>query len=88
MENEIMDMQNEEVVMTNEETEENKGFGTIGKIVAGIVIAGLGAGAIIYKNRDKFDERKARRLEKKGYVVYRPDEVQNDIVEVEDDEEE
>ena len=87
MENEIMEMQNEEVVEVYEESEEKKGFGTIGKIALGIgILMGIG-GTIIYKNRDKFDERRARRLEKKGYVVYRPDEAQSDIAEVEDEEE-
>lgn len=39
-----------------------------------IVAAGVGAiGALLYKNRAKLEERKIKRWEKKGYVIYKPE---------------
>lgn len=42
----------------------------LGKIILGAVI---GAGAmLVYKNKSKFEERRIRKLEKKGYKITKP----------------
>lgn len=48
---------------------------TDGKKIAGIVIGAVAVGvaALIYKNRKKFESWQIKRLEKKGYVVYKPE---------------
>ena len=90
MENEIMEMHNEvEFVEVNEEPEETTGNGLLGKIVAGAVVVAIGAGALIYKNRNKLEERRIKKLEKKGYVIMTTDEymAQLDVAETEETEE-
>ena len=80
------EIENTEMVEINEETE-NSGIGTVVKIVAGVVITGLGI--LAYKNRHKLEERQIRKLEKKGYLVVRPEDempVEAYSEEVEDDE--
>jgi hypothetical protein len=52
----------------------------IGKILIGAGIAG--ATILAVKGRDKIEKINVRRLEKKGYVVYKP---MDDIPECEDD---
>ena len=64
----------------NEETEvyvepETSGKGTFGKIAIGAsILGGLGAiAAFIYKkNRKSIEERRIRKLERKGYIIQRP----------------
>ena len=57
----------------------SKGIG--GKIGVGVGLAALGAvGALVWKNRAKFEERKIKKLEKKGYVVLK----EEDVVEIEE----
>ena len=57
------------------ETSDN---GFVGKIVVGAVIVAVGAAAaFVYKNRAKFEERQIRRLEKKGYLISRPEDDAN-----------
>lgn len=83
-------MTNEEMVMHDEietkedvvnydnfDYEEEKGSsGIAGAVVKGILAAAVvGGGALIYKNRQKLEERKIKKLEKKGYVIYKPTEV-------------
>lgn len=67
----------------NLETSDN---GLVGKIVIGAVIVAVGAtAAFVYKNRAKFEERQIRRLEKKGYLISRPEEnADNNVVSVDD----
>lgn len=54
---------------------ESKGSGlSFGKIaLIGTAIAATAA-AVIYKNRDKIEARRIKKLRKKGYVVYRTEE--------------
>lgn len=73
MKDEIMD---ETVVDESMEPCEESGDGVslfaVG--VAMIVAVGVGAiGALLYKNRAKLEERKIKRWEKKGCVVYKPE---------------
>lgn len=57
-----------------------------GKLVAGLALVGIAVlGGIAYKCKDKLTERQIKKLEKKGYVVYREDEVE--IHEAEDEDE-
>lgn len=71
-ENEIMDEvmdENEEVRVIPEETA-NDG---LVKIVVGVgLIVVAGVGALVYKNRGKLDEWRIKKLEKKGYRIYKP----------------
>lgn len=50
----------------------SSGNGIVGKLVVGAVVVGAGVAALLYKNRAKLEERRVRKLEKKGYVIYRP----------------
>lgn len=76
MENEIMEtneLENTEVI---EDYESECTGGGLGKLVAGIgVVAVAGLAAFAYKNKAKLEERKIERLRKKGYVIYRAEEV-------------
>lgn len=82
-ENVIMNEVTEEV-MTNVEVpeiQEGKGIGTI---VVGIgLAAAAGVGAWLYKNRNKLEERKIKRLEKKGYIVVKSEDLNKNVEEVE-----
>ena len=64
MNNEVM---NETMEMAMEPVANTGGFG---KFVAGavVVLAGVG-GALLYKNRNKLEERRIKKLEKKGYII-------------------
>lgn len=76
----LEEMENTEVIELDDELETSNG-GILGKIVVGTVIAAVGAGAaLLYKNRGKLDEHRIKKLEKKGYAVYKID----DTVELED----
>lgn len=85
MENEeIMTTNNEDLEVTYLEPEEIEEGGSIGKIVAvgaGIVAAGAGIALAVKKLGPKFTERKIKSLEKKGYRVFKEDDIQ-DVVEV------
>lgn len=59
--------------------------GGLGKIMLAVGALGIAAlGGIIYKNKDKIEARKVEKLRKKGYVIYKEDEVQA-IVQVDDE---
>lgn len=47
----------------------------VGVVIALAAAAVIGIGAIIMKRKGKFDEWRIKRLEKKGYVVLKPDQV-------------
>lgn len=81
MNEEMVTIENAEVVEVYEEAEK-AGSGIIGKVILGLVAVGIGAGALVYKNRDKIEERRIRKLEKKGYVISRPE--QNDVADSEE----
>lgn len=72
------EMENTEVSTINDDFE-TSGGGIAGKIVVGtLAVAAVGAGAaLLCKNKvkTKIEERRIKKLEKKGYVVYKPDEV-------------
>lgn len=72
-----------EVYDEEPETSSKRGFGAL---ALGAVLVG-GAAALLYKNRNKLEERKIRKLEKKGYIVTRPDEAVNVEAEFEENEE-
>lgn len=66
-----------------------EGSGVVGvaaAIVGAVIAVGAGIGALIYKNRDKIDERRINILRKKGYTVYKDENVVE--VEFEDSDEE
>lgn len=72
--NNYEEMEDIEAVEVDEETETSRN-GIVGKLIVGAVVAvAAGAGALIYKNRAKLREIQIRNLEKKGYIVSRPDE--------------
>lgn len=78
MENEIMEIENEEM-MVHEEPEKT-GNGMVGKIVAGVGIAALGAAALwLYKTKEKREAKKIEKLRAKGYVIQAPDEIEEVI---------
>lgn len=80
--NEIMELDNDtEAEVYDLEPEEESGNGILGKILIGAgVLAAGGLAALAYKNRAKLEERRIKKLEKKGYTVIRPE-----IEEVEED---
>lgn len=59
-------------MVENDEEPETSGKGIVGKLAIGALVVG-GAAALIYKNKHKLEERKIRKLEKKGYIVVRPE---------------
>lgn len=63
-------------VIEDEELETTSNAGVIAK-VALAVAAGVATGVAIWKNKDKvtawIDDRKIKRLEKRGYVVTKPE---------------
>lgn len=70
--------ENEEIEVYNEP--EESGSGILGKVVIGaLVVVGAGVAALIYKNKGKLDERRIRKLEKKGYIIQRPIDVDTDV---------
>lgn len=90
MENEeIMTTNNEDLEVTYLEPEEIEESGSIGKIVAvgaGIVAAGAGIALAVKKLGPKLTKQKIKSLEKKGYRVFKEDDIQDVVeVDVEDD---
>lgn len=88
----------EELVEINEEKElveepeeetmypEESGGGVLGKIVLCVLAVGAGVGTLVYKIK-KADEYRIKKLEKKGYVVLKPEAASTDeIVDVDADE--
>ena len=78
-ENELTMVEEPVVDFDDEHIEESNGvFKKVVMIGGGALVAG--ATALAIKNRDKIkakmEERKIAKLEKKGYVVYRPEEVE------------
>lgn len=80
--NEIMELDNNETEMDLYGLEpEEESSGILGKILIGAgVLAAGGLAALVYKNRDKLEERRIKKLEKRGYTVIRPE-----VEEVEED---
>lgn len=99
MENKDLMAMNEEldnIEVTDLETYEDSevsGNG-LGKIVGGLLLLGGAAAAgFVYKNRAKIEERKIEKLRKKGYVIYKEEDliegdsdvVDEEVVDTEDD---
>ncbi len=85
MENEILvnEELNNEIETVCEEIETSGGGS---KLLVGALIAGV-AGLVAFaynKNKTKLEERRIEKLRKKGYVIYREDEVA-EVREVEED---
>lgn len=90
-ENELTMVEEPVVDFDDEYVEESNGiFKKVVMIGGGALVAG--ATALAIKNRDKIkakmEERKIAKLEKKGYVVYRPEEVEGVEYSVDEAEEE
>lgn len=90
-ENELTMVEEPVVDFDDEYIEESHGvFKKVVVIGGGALVAG--ATALAIKNRDKIkakiEERKIAKLEKKGYVVYRPEEVEGVEYSVDEAEEE
>ena len=90
-ENELTMVDETMVDFDDECVEESNGvFKKVVMIGGGALVAG--ATALAIKNRDKIkakmEERKIAKLEKKGYVVYRPEEVEGVEYSVDEAEEE
>ena len=90
-ENELTMVEEPVVDFDDEYVEESNGvFKKVVMIGGGALVAG--AAALAIKNRDKIkakmEERKIAKLEKKGYVVYRPEEVEGVEYSVDEAEEE
>ena len=72
--NEIMELDNDTDVEVYDLEPEEESSGILGKILIGAgVLAAGGLAALVYKNRDKLEERRIKKLEKKGYTVIRPE---------------
>lgn len=81
------EIENTELVEIDEEEPKKSGKGIIGLAIGTLLVGG--AVALIHKNKDKLEERKIRKLEKKGYLVIRPEDempVEAYSEEVEDEE--
>lgn len=94
MEDIIMNEEIEEVINTEVETHEEPETGSDGSVVAKVAIGlvAVGAAAVAaWKNKDKLvawnDERKIKKLEKKGYVIQKKVEDEAEDVPVQDDSE-
>lgn len=90
-ENELTMVEEPVVDFDDEYIEESNGvFKKVVMVGGGALVAG--ATALAIKNRDKIkakmEERKIAKLEKKGYVVYRPEEVEGVEYSVDEAEEE
>lgn len=69
--------ENEEAKVLNDQ--ESSGSGIVAAVIVGaVVLVGAGIAALIHKNKDKIDERRIKKLEKKGYTIQRPIEVDSD----------
>ena len=63
------------------ENSNTQNYGLIGKILVGVIgLTVAGAGALAYKNRDRLEKRRIEKLKKKGYVVYKSDDMLEDEV--------
>lgn len=79
------EMNNNEVMIEETvdacENSNTQNYGLIGKILVGVIgLTVAGAGALAYKNRDRLEKRRIEKLKKKGYVVYKSDDMLEDEV--------
>lgn len=60
----------------NEETD-NSGVQTLVILGVGALAIGAGLAAWLYTQRDKIEQKKVERLRKKGYVIYKPESIED-----------
>ena len=60
----------------NEETD-NSGVQTLVILGVGALAIGAGVAAWLYTQRDKIEQKKVERLRKKGYVIYKPESIED-----------
>lgn len=74
---------NTEVENTHVDSE-NSGGGILGKVVLGLVAGAVAVGVAVWKNKDKLEARRIKKLEKKGYIITKPSDTGDDkIIEAE-----
>ena len=78
----IDEIMNEEVFDTTEPIEES-GEGLFGLLLLGAVSVGAGVTAWWYKKSGKLNERRIKKLEKQGYVVTKPELIEEEVETVE-----
>lgn len=88
--NEIMEpevIENDIDVLEPEVYDETEESGiSLGKLALGVGLVAGGIGILCYKFKDKFEEHQVKKLKKKGYVVIKPeDEDEDDVFEDKDD---
>ena len=79
------EMNNNEVMIEETvnacENSDTQNYGLIGKILVGVIgLTVACAGTLAYKNRDRLEKRRIEKLKKKGYVVYKSDDMLEDEV--------
>ena len=59
--------------------EETNNSGAQALVILGVVAFSIGAGvaALLYTQRDKIEQKKVERLRKKGYVIYKPESIED-----------
>lgn len=81
--NEVMETETTE--LDTVDYEESSSSGKIGKIVLGVGLGLAAAGVVVWhKTKDKIEAKQIERLKKKGYVIYREEDVE--VVEVDSEE--
>ena len=68
---EVIENEDVEVEVYEEPETSSRGIGRIILGAGALVIAGTAV--LVHKNRRKLEERKIKKLEKKGYVIIRPE---------------
>lgn len=89
--NEEFEVMEDNNVDTYEDDFEEPSGGFVKKLVVGTVgVASAACGALLYKNKEKItewrDERKIKKLEKKGYIVSMPEDFE--VIDESEDQEE
>lgn len=76
-------MMNENLTIEEVNTDaipDNSGSGIVGKVIIGLGAAAVvGTIAWLRKNRNKLTERQIAKLEKKGYVVHKPESTEGEV---------
>lgn len=86
--NEIMELDNDTEMEVYDMEPEDSGSGILGKVLIGAGVLAAGAVALAYKNRDKLEERRIKKLEKKGYIITKAEVVEDEDYDFDDDFEE